>query len=556
VIDKLSNSQLSKNLRFIIAARLRQFNRLLESLDKVQEEVRKSIRKLVGDPKFRYYLPYFTRDEIKDFMRIYLGIIDDYVTDKKSQEIYDYTKGDPIMVKFSVFGQGLEQDVEEMYDRYLRPQLEMKTMLICSLLDMSNIEITDAILERCGVLMGAYNLDGTTLSRNNERTWRTKHPRWDQEFFSFLYNENSRASVESRMRALTESLLAIYSIKVEEITYSVVWTLYYIARQNFVPINIVEAVFQQSISQTLTFLSNENQSRLYAPYIAEAYHALKKYQEAIDKSNQAIRLNSSNAMAYNSKGLALKELRRYDQAVECFGKALEINPNLADAWMHKGNALDCSGNYREAMKCYDKAKEIDPEYLALLVSINEGVCFHHLGKYKEAIECYDKALKIVHYERPLHIILDLSKREDYLGYMDSIEAHTWSLKGDSLNNLGKYDEAIEAESRLLDLNAADAESWRRKALSLLKVGKYDEAIEAESRLLDLNAADANAWLWKGMIHHYLDEYQVAIVCYDQVLKIDHNRAEAWYYKGQALLSVEGDDAQNCLNKAKELGFIA
>ncbi len=110
VIDKLSNSQLAKNLKFIITARFPEFDWLLDSLDKVQEEVRKSIRKLIGNPKFIYDLPYFTREEIKDFMELYLGIIDD----EKSLEIYDYTKGDPIMVKFSVFGHGLEQDVEEM----------------------------------------------------------------------------------------------------------------------------------------------------------------------------------------------------------------------------------------------------------------------------------------------------------------------------------------------------------------------------------------------------------------------------------------------------------
>ena len=152
VIDKLSNSQLAKNLKFIITARFPEFEWVLEELDEVQEEIRKSIRKLIGDSKFIYHLPYFTKEEINDFIRLYVGITDESTANKRSQEIYDYTKGDPIMVKFSVFEQGLDQDVAEMYARYLSPQLEMKTMLICSLLDLSNIDITDNILELCGVL--------------------------------------------------------------------------------------------------------------------------------------------------------------------------------------------------------------------------------------------------------------------------------------------------------------------------------------------------------------------------------------------------------------------
>lgn len=44
VVDKLFNSELTKNLRVIITARIPEFKWLLDGLDKVQEEVRKSIR--------------------------------------------------------------------------------------------------------------------------------------------------------------------------------------------------------------------------------------------------------------------------------------------------------------------------------------------------------------------------------------------------------------------------------------------------------------------------------------------------------------------------------
>jgi tetratricopeptide (TPR) repeat protein len=340
--------------------------------------------------------------------------------------------------------------------------------------------------------------------------------------------------VEQRKQDLKDSLIAIYGMREEDITYSVLGRLYYITRQNIIPIDIVESVFQQSISQMPTFLSKEKRSSLYVPHIAEAYYVLKKYQEVLDKSNEALKLNSRNAIGYNIKGLALTELGRYDEAVECFGKALEIDPNFASAWMHKGNALDYSRNYKEAMKCYDKALEIDPNYLALLIWMNRGACFHRWGKYKEAIECYDKALKIVHYEKPLHMrLFDLSTREHYLLQMNSYEAHTWSLKGDSLHELGKYEDAIDAYSESLKLNAADADTWRNKGKSLFVLGKYDDAIDVERELLNLNAADGDAWLREGTLHLLLDEYKEAIGCYDHVLKIDPNHAEASYFKGKA-----------------------
>ena len=178
VIDKSSTSQLTTNLMFIITARMPEFDLFAKDrLDREQEQIRKSIRKLIGDTKFRYQVPYFSKGEIKEFIRLYLGITDECTTNKKSQEIYDYTKGDPIMVKFAVFGQGLDKNVDEMYHRNLKSQLEMKTMLICSLLDISNIEITDKVYRKMWNLMGAYNFDGKTLSQSHEGSWRTKHTR-------------------------------------------------------------------------------------------------------------------------------------------------------------------------------------------------------------------------------------------------------------------------------------------------------------------------------------------------------------------------------------------
>ena len=106
------------------------------------------------------------------------------------------------MVKFSVFGKGLEQDVAEMSDRYLRSQVERKTMLICSLLDISNTEITDNLLEKCGVVETAHNLDGSILRRNSDGSWNTKHPRWDLELFSFFFNKKSGTQLKKENKIL------------------------------------------------------------------------------------------------------------------------------------------------------------------------------------------------------------------------------------------------------------------------------------------------------------------------------------------------------------------
>ncbi len=62
------------------------------------------------------------------------------------------------------------------------------------------------------------------------------------------------------------------------------------------------------------------------------------------------------------KGLALYNLRKYNEAMESYDRAIKIDPNNAYAWYNKGNALYALGKYNEAMESYDRAIKIDPNY--------------------------------------------------------------------------------------------------------------------------------------------------------------------------------------------------
>lgn len=264
------------------------------------------------------------------------------------------------------------------------------------------------------------------------------------------------------------------------------------------------------LAREITYLSDEKKSNIYTSYIADSYYELKKYREAINRLDEAIKLNSGNATAYDIKGLALMKFGRYQEAVACFDKVLEIDPTRASVWMNRGNALDDSGKYGEAIKSYRKALEIqvDP-WLTAEVLNNMGLCFHNLGENEEEMKCYDKALEIVRYVKSG----TMNPSEDHTLF---VEAHTWFLKGNLLRKLGKYGEARDC---------------------------YEESLR-------INPANAETWLNKGVCYYNLGEPEEARKCYDKATEIDPNNAKPWYNKyilGQS-------DAQQCLNKAKELGF--
>lgn len=552
VVDKLSTYSLATNLRFLITARMPEFELFVKyKLDSVREGIRKSIRKLAGSPLFRYKVPFFSSDDIKGFIKLYEGIIDREIIEKRSQEIYDYTKGDPIMVMFSVFGQGLDKDVEEMYDRYLRSEQRIKTMLICSLLDISNITITDAILSHCGVLKEANYLNGATLYRNSEGSWRTKHPRWDEELFSFLYNEISVTQAEDRMRDLKDSLIALCSMKKEDITLLAVGTLYSIAAQGFLPIDLVESLFRELISQLPTFLSDKKKSSLYTSYIADAYYQLKKYQEAIDKLDEALALNPRNTTAYSIKGLALMKFRRYHEAVECFDKALEIDPQNAYDWMNRGNALDDLGKHKEAIISYRKALDAETDsYSVAEIWTNLGLCYFNLKDFEEAEKCYDNAVGIENYEKSLqtHVSDDDTK---------FVMNHTMVLKGNLMLHSGRYREAMDCYDEALKINPGDAETWLNKGLCLIDLGKYQEGIKLYLEALGIRMDPRLASMMLvnlGMCYYYLGDYRNARAYYNRAIETDAENAKAYYNVGIILDKLGQNDAQKYFDKAKELGL--
>ena len=59
-----------------MTARTPDFDWLLNGLN-VEEGIRKSIRKLYADPNFIYQVPYFTKEEINEFVKRYCGTVGD-----------------------------------------------------------------------------------------------------------------------------------------------------------------------------------------------------------------------------------------------------------------------------------------------------------------------------------------------------------------------------------------------------------------------------------------------------------------------------------------------
>ncbi|MFQ5883172.1 MAG: tetratricopeptide repeat protein [Candidatus Methylomirabilales bacterium] len=92
--------------------------------------------------------------------------------------------------------------------------------------------------------------------------------------------------------------------------------------------------------------------------IQEYDHAIQYLDRAIQELKDPMRLKA----AWNNKGLCLFNKRRYQDAIECFNEAIRLDSNLKQAWLNKAICLREVGDALGALRCVKRALEIDPAY--------------------------------------------------------------------------------------------------------------------------------------------------------------------------------------------------
>lgn len=118
----------------------------------------------------------------------------------------------------------------------------------------------------------------------------------------------------------------------------------------------------------------------------------KKFPEAAQLLESAVRIDPNAGYAYNALGISYLEQAKFDKAIPAFRDAARRAQhwsyplhNLALAYME-------AGNYGGAIRAYQDAIRLTPQYSYL--PYNLGVVYQRIGKRKDAEAAYKKALSL------------------------------------------------------------------------------------------------------------------------------------------------------------------
>ncbi|WP_068816314.1 tetratricopeptide repeat protein [Phormidesmis priestleyi] len=170
-----------------------------------------------------------------------------------------------------------------------------------------------------------------------------------------------------------------------------------------------------------------------------------------------------------------------------------------------------------------------PKLLHSLFS-NLGSLLNDIERYQDALDCCEKALEL------------------WEG-----SALTFSRKGHVLFNLKRYEEALESYQKAIDLDPKDVNAWINRGAALGRLERYEEALESYQKAIDLDPKDVNAWINRGAALGRLERHEEALESYQKAIDLDPKDVNAWINRGDALFNLKRyEEALESYQKAIDL----
>jgi serine/threonine protein kinase/Flp pilus assembly protein TadD len=146
--------------------------------------------------------------------------------------------------------------------------------------------------------------------------------------------------------------------------------------------------------------------------------------------------------------------------------------------------------------------------------VNTSYSLNEAGKYQEALAASEKALAL-----------------------DPENVKAWDAKGWSLRNLGRYKEALEAIEKGLEIEPYDLDLWGNKGWTFYYLGRYEDALSAFQQEIALDATESTGWVNRGKTEFMLGKYPEALTSFDRALAINANLSDVMCFKGNTLIQM-------------------
>lgn len=124
-------------------------------------------------------------------------------------------------------------------------------------------------------------------------------------------------------------------------------------------------------------------------------HDIGEYEAAIEKYDEALKIDKNNITALGEKALSYSAMHDYNATIKICKKAIKIDSgskDLAFVYTSYANALDKLKKPQEALKIYDEGLKTFPDFYQL--HFNKGITLSGLNEIDKALLCFHKSVTL------------------------------------------------------------------------------------------------------------------------------------------------------------------
>uniref|UniRef100_A0A8C1HFQ4 DnaJ (Hsp40) homolog, subfamily C, member 7 n=1 Tax=Cyprinus carpio carpio TaxID=630221 RepID=A0A8C1HFQ4_CYPCA len=195
-----------------------------------------------------------------------------------------------------------------------------------------------------------------------------------------------------------------------------------------------------------------------------AFYVKKDYAEAFNFYTKAIDLCPKNASYYGNRAATLMMLSRYREALEDSQQAVRLDDTFMKGHMREGKCHLLLGNAMAASRCFQKVQELEPENSQVQQEL----------KSAESILEFERLAEISFEKRDFRMVVFCMDR----ALQSASACHRFKvLKAECLALLGRYPEAQSVASDILRMDSTNGDALYVRGLCLYYEDCIDKAVQ-------------------------------------------------------------------------------
>ena len=210
------------------------------------------------------------------------------------------------------------------------------------------------------------------------------------------------------------------------------------------------------------------------------------------------------AGAHANAGTALSKQKRHGEAEERLHPSLVLDTGLKESFQNLAETLRMLGEYEESLQWYRAASEADPDQPQPYAGLGDSL--FQLKRYGEAVEALERAVS-------------LHPPESMAG---SIHRHL----GLSLQALERLEEAVPHFERAIAIDPEDEESVDRLGTMYFAQKRYAQMLELYQGRVDAGRVDARVHTNMGTALLFLGRFEEALHSFELALALEPEQVMA------------------------------